>query len=41
MEIFIAISCAFSIWALILGINACIRLNKIEEQFYTDKHEEL
>lgn len=41
MEIFVAIGCAFSIWALIFGIDAEIRLDKIERQLHTDKHEKL
>lgn len=38
MEFFIILGCACSFWALIFGIDACIRLNKIEK-FYTDKHD--
>lgn len=30
MEILIAISLACGIWALIVALNACVRLNKIE-----------
>ena len=37
MEIFIAIGCACSFWALLFGIDAYIRLNKIERQFKKER----
>lgn len=41
MEILIAIGCVFSFWALVFGIDTNIRLDKIERQLHTDKHEKI
>lgn len=39
MEFFIAFGCACSIFALFLGINCCLRINKIEEKIYKKEHD--